>query len=65
MSRDKRARKAALQRYALAHDHFSEQEQIAVVRGHAIEAAGFHEFALIALRAYRAELDDPRRKVNA
>ena len=65
MNRDKRARRAALAQYAKAHDHFSEQEQISVVRGNAIEAAGFHEFALIALRAYRAELDDPKRRVKA
>lgn len=67
MSMDKRARKAALEQYAKAHDRFSEQEQILLLRGEEIAAAGAHEFALQALRAFRAELDDPepKQKVSA
>lgn len=58
------ARKAVLEQYATAHDHFSEAEQLSAVRGHAIEAEGFHAFALTALLAYRAESDDPAPRMD-
>ncbi len=53
------ARREALFRYAEAHDHFATQEQTYAGEGNVIEAEGAHAYALIALRAYRAELDDP------
>jgi hypothetical protein len=53
------ARSAALETYALAHDRFSEAEQIYVSEGQMVMASGAHQYALIALRAYRAEIDDP------
>ncbi len=54
------ARKAVLEQLAKAHDHFSEEEQRFQGQDRHIEAAGAHEYALLTLRAYRAELDDPR-----
>jgi hypothetical protein len=54
------ARREALYRYAAAHDHYAELEQRYVAQNRPIEAAGAHEFALIALKAYIAEVDDPR-----
>ena len=56
--RDAEAVRAARLRYARAHDKFAELEQRHALTN-PIEAAGAHEYALIALRAYRAELDDP------
>lgn len=58
--RDKLARKAALEQYAKAHDHFSEKEQLAAPGSE--ERDLYHQWALWALRAYRAELDDPTPK---
>jgi hypothetical protein len=52
------ARSAALETYALAHDRFSEAEQMYVAEGQMAMASGAHTYALIALRAYRAEIDD-------
>lgn len=53
------ARANALRRYAAAFDHFAELEQTAHVEGNVIEHEGAHRYALIALRAFRAEVDDP------
>lgn len=53
------AKTAVLQQLALAHDHWSEEEQLLFHQGRAIEAQGAHEYAVACLRAYRAELDDP------
>lgn len=60
--REVAARRHAIYAYAEAHDHFAEEEQTFAAKGSPIEAAGAHEYALIALRAYRAELDDPEPK---
>ena len=57
--RDAIAKSGALRMYALAHDHFSEEEQTMAGEGRIAEAEGAHQFALLALRAYRAEIDDP------
>lgn len=57
--RDIMARREALKRYATAHDKFSEAEQVHIAKGEIAEAEGAHNFALWALRAYRAELDQP------
>jgi hypothetical protein len=57
--RDATARRTALYAYAQAHDHFAEQEQAFQGEGRMVEAEDAHQFALIALRGYRAELDDP------
>lgn len=59
MLREAAARHHAERTYALAHDHFSEMEQTLVAEGRVTEAVGAHEYALIALKAYRAEIDDP------
>lgn len=52
------ARKAALERYARAHDNFAEAEQVFTGRGQHLLAKGAHEFGLIALRAWLADKDD-------
>ena len=59
--RDAAAKSAVLRQYAVAHDHWAEQEQLETQRGHRIEAEGCHGFALVALKAYLAELkrDEP------
>lgn len=57
--REVSARREALYRYAQAHDHFATEEQTATAEGREIEAAGAHEYALMTLRAYRNEIDDP------
>ena len=57
--RQKSARRVALYVYAQSHDLFSELEQVYVATDETDRAAGAHECALIALRAYRAEMDDP------
>ena len=57
--RDLAARRAVLERLALAHDRFSEAEQMYVACGQQALAEGAHAYALICLRAYRNECDDP------
>ena len=57
--RDEVARRAALYQYAEAHDRFATLEQLAHSRGRPAEANGAHLFALITLRAYLAEQNDP------
>ncbi len=57
--RDVSARKAALRRYASAFDRFATLEQ---AYAGTTEAEGAHGYALIALRAYRVECDDPDPK---
>src|SRR5204862_299052 len=47
---------------AFAHDHWAEEEQTLVAEGKIVEAEGAHQFALMTLRAYRAEIDDPEPK---
>lgn len=54
-----RSRRAALYTYARAHDRFSDEEQILAGAGRTTDAELAHRYALITLRAYRAELDDP------
>jgi hypothetical protein len=61
----KQAKEAVLRQLAFAHDHWSEEEQLLVAQGHPIEAQGAHEYAVAALKAYRAELDDPEPKEPA
>jgi hypothetical protein len=56
--RDELAKQTALRTLAQAHDRFSEAEQMYVASGQLAMAEGAHTFALIALRAYRNELDD-------
>ena len=56
---DVAAQMAAQYQYARAHDRFAELEQIARHRNKPAEANGAHMLALITLRAYRAEVDDP------
>ena len=59
VTRDEVARRAALYRYAQAHERFATLEQLAHSRGRPAEANGAHLFALITLRAYIAEQNDP------
>ena len=54
-----RARFEAARQYALAHDSWSEQEQLLVHEGRVIEAQGAREMARRALRAWFAEQHDP------
>lgn len=57
--RDVMARNAALRQYAIDHDRFSEQEQMHRLLGNWAEAEAAHWNALLVLRAYRADVDDP------
>lgn len=61
---DLAARSRAIRRYALAFDHFSTQEQLARAKGDVIESEGAHRYAVMTLRAYRAEIDDPAPKAD-
>jgi hypothetical protein len=54
------ARAAVLRTLATRHDYFAEQEQLLVAEGRYAESQGAHKYALWVLRAYRAEMDDPR-----
>jgi hypothetical protein len=56
------ARRSVLEQLAIAHDHWAEEEQRLVGEDRHIEAQGAHEIATSLLRAYRAELDDPKPK---
>ena len=56
--REAAAKRESQFRYAAAHDKFATLEQ-RHSGTNPIEAAGAHEYALICLRAYRAEVDDP------
>lgn len=60
--RDAMTRSQAIRTYALAHDHWSEEEQTLTAEGQTVKAEGAHQFALMVLRAYRAEIDDPEPK---
>ena len=51
--------RAATFQYAAAHDRFSEQEQLLMLEGREIEAAGCREFAKRVLRAWLAEQENP------
>jgi hypothetical protein len=53
------AKSAVLRQLAHAHDHWSEQEQLLRLQADAIQAEGAHQMALVTLKAYRAELDNP------
>ena len=57
--RDIEARNTALRTYAQSHDRFSDAEQLYVAEGQHVMAEGAHTYALIALRAWLAERDDP------
>jgi len=52
-------RKSVLRQLAKAHDNFAEQEQVLLAEGRFVESQGAHELAIIILRAYTAEMDDP------
>ena len=54
-----RARFYAVRDYALAHDRWSEQEQLLMLEGRVIEAHGAREMARRILRAGLAEQEDP------
>lgn len=54
------AREAAMFRYAAAHDHFSEEEQLALLAGRSGEAAELRQYAQWAVRAWDAEGRDPK-----
>lgn len=60
MIRDVDARNSAVRELAKIHDRFSELELVFQFSGSVFEAEGAHQYALMALRAYRAELDDPK-----
>jgi len=53
------ARATALRRYAQAHDKFAELEQVMLQRQCPHLASIAHALALIALRAWVADQDDP------
>lgn len=56
------ARRAVLEQLAKAHDFFSEEEQRLAGQDRFTEAAGAHQYTLYVIRAYHAELNDPRPK---
>jgi hypothetical protein len=53
------ARAAAQRAYAHAHDRFAEREQMLMLEGNEVEAAGARVYAQRVLRAWLAERDDP------
>jgi hypothetical protein len=53
------AREAVLRQLAHAHGHWSEQEQLLRLQADPIQAEGAHLMAVVTLKAYRAELDNP------
>jgi len=57
--RDQSAQANAIRRYALRHDEVSEQEQMFTLVEEHWRAAQAHDIALLLLRAYRAEWEDP------
>ena len=57
-----RARRAALEQYAHAHDAWSEREQLAALEGDVAYREECHRYAVMVLKAYRLELDDPKEK---
>lgn len=56
--REAAAKREAQFRYAAAYDKFASLEQRHAGKN-PIEAEGAHAYALICLRAYRNEIDDP------
>lgn len=59
MVRSVRAQRAAAANYVAQHERFAELEQQLMLVGSPIDAIGAHSYALMALRAHVAELDDP------
>lgn len=59
MVRSVRAQRAAAANYVAQHERFAELEQQLLLVGSEIDAVGAHAYALAALRAHVAELDDP------
>lgn len=57
-------RSAAVRRYAAAYDRHAEEEQALVAIGEYDRAQDAHDHALLVLRAYRAELDDPEPRAT-
>lgn len=57
--RDAVAKREAMRQYAIAHDRFANLEQAFLARGCPLSAEGVHIHALITLRAWLAEKDDP------
>lgn len=57
--RELTARGHAVRQYALAHDHMSELEQVLRLEGRVVEAEGAHAYAMLCLKAYLAETDNP------
>ena len=53
------ARRTALYAYAQLHDRFAELEQVYVAAGEYDRADDAHQVAVLVLRAYTAEMDDP------
>jgi hypothetical protein len=53
------ARRNVLRVLASRQDDFATEEQLLRGKGEDTAAEGCHRYALIVLRAYRAELDDP------
>lgn len=62
MLRDQLARGNVIRQLAKAFDHWAAKEQMLVGDGRYTEAEGAHVIALRLLRAYRAEIDDPKPK---
>lgn len=58
------AREAVLRQLALAHDRHSADEQELVFLGQFDLADEAHILAVLTLRAFRAEMDDPKVEVN-
>ena len=58
--RDAQAFRASIFHYAAAHDVWAEKEQILLLEGREIEAAGCRALGQRVLRAWLAEQDDPQ-----
>ena len=58
------ARRNVLRVLVDRHNHFANEEQLLRGTGEDIAAEGAHRYALLVLRAYRAELDNPGRRAS-
>jgi len=59
------ARRAVLDQLARAHDHWSEEEQRLAVQDQHYDAEGAHQLVGYVMRAYQAELNDPKPREAA
>lgn len=59
------ARREAIRIYARAYDEWATEEQVLLEEGKYAEAEGAHQHAQWCVRAYKAEIDDPKVETDA